>query len=236
MRKPIILALIAAASVANGGMAREFIYEVGAFDKLSQRGNIDVVYRCLSDSAGIARYESDEDLSESLEITNDKGKLSIRETRHSKGKLPKVYVYSDYLAEVKQEGKSSVEVDLNNRMTPRLNVGLTGNGTVDVKGINTPEVKASITTGNGRILLAGKARKARFDLMGTGLIQSLDLKTENVKCNVVGTGAIACNPAQTLDVMGIGTTKIYYMGDPEIKKTGGARLEPYRPEESEIIP
>ncbi|MDE5645853.1 MAG: hypothetical protein K2I45_09485, partial [Muribaculaceae bacterium] len=40
----------------------------------------------------------------------------------------------------------------------------------------------------------------------------------------LGTGSIGCWPERALDVRGIGTTKIYYRGDPRIKKVGGARL------------
>ena len=45
-----------------------------------------------------------------------------------------------------------------------------------------------------------------------------------MKCNVLGTGSIGCAPEESLDVRGIGTTKVYYSGSPAIKKVGGARL------------
>lgn len=224
--KQFLMLSVAMACVSLHAGAREYVYETGPFDALSQEGNINVVYSTLPDSIGTAHFSSDKDLSEAFELTNDNGRLKIRESRnHGFGPLPTLYVYSQYVTDIKQEGKSTVKADLG-CMTPKLNVRLTGNGKVTVDGVSTAKLKASIVTGNGTIALAGVAGEATYELLGTGVIQADRLEAQSVKCTVGGTGAIGCWPVKTLDVKGIGTTKIYYKGDPVIKKLGGAKLSP----------
>ena len=58
------------------------------------------------------------------------------------------------------------------------------------------------------------------------MIQADGLEAQSVKCSVLGTGSIGCWAVDNLDVRGIGTTKIYYRGEPKVKKVGGARLLP----------
>lgn len=213
---------IAGATVA----ARPTLYEVGPFDQLALTGNIDIIYSTNPDSIGMASYESPEDYSDAIEITNNKGHLTIKEVPgHDMGKLPQIRVYSDYLSKVSNEGNAEITLNLS-AATPTFSASLVGNGRIICEGIKTTDVTASITTGNGTIVLRGKCSDANFKLTGTGVIQADDLEARNVKCFALGTGTIGCHPSEKLDVRGVGSTKIYYFGDPEIKKVGGAKLIP----------
>jgi len=231
IKQLIVLLLAATAFMAYAG---EMTYEVGPFDKLSLLGDINVIYRSVPDSVGIAVYHSDSDFSDAIEISNAKGKLTVKEMPdHGLGQVPTIYVYSDYISQVRNEGNATVIVELS-ASTPTLSARLVGNGRIVCENVSSPEVKASISTGNGDIILRGKCRQATFDLAGTGLIQADGLEARTVKCNVIGTGSIGCWPVENLDVRGIGTTKIYYRGEPKVKKVGGARLSPiYREPEEE---
>lgn len=223
------MALCCVAAALVPAAAREFIYNVGPFDQLQQRGDIDVVYRCNPDSTGIAVYASEADYSAALHISNNNGRLMIKELPdHGLGRVPTLYVYSDFLQQVKSEGNATLDIHLE-AATPVLGVSLTGNGRVICDSIAAPKVTASITTGNGTIVLRGHCTEARFNLTGSGLIQADGLQARTVRCNVLGTGSIGCAPEESLDVRGIGTTKIYYSGSPAIKKVGGARLAQMKP-------
>lgn len=223
--KQLIIFLLIALSYGFSN-AREYVYEVGTFDRISQLGNINVVYRNVPDSIGLVCYYSDTDFSDAIEITNNKGKLNIRETNnHDLGKIPTLYVYSPYLTHISNEGKSTLEAYLS-ITTPTLSINLIGNGTIVCEGISAPEVNASLTTGNGTIVLRGNTDWANYKLMGTGLIQADGLEAKNVKCSALGTGSIGCWAVDNLDIRGMGTTKIYYLGNPTITKKGGSTLTP----------
>ena len=213
-----------AATTVSPLAAREFLYKVGPFDRLQQLGDINVVYRSVPDSTGMARYVSETDFSDAIEITNSKGHLSIKEVaEHGLGEVPTIYVYSDYLSQVRNEGNSTVEAFLS-ASTPTFSARLIGNGRIICEGINAPEVSAAINTGNGNLVLRGKCDVAKFSLTGSGVIQADELDAQEVKCIVLGTGSIGCRADRTLDVRGVGTTKIYYRGNPTVKKVGGAQL------------
>ena len=105
-----------------------------------------------------------------------------------------------------------------------VNVNLIGNGTISVEGIKCNNVSAALSTGNGSIYLSGACLEANFRMVGTGLISADRLQSENVKCKILGTGSIGCWPIDNLNVSGLGSTKIYYKGKPNIKKVGGGKL------------
>lgn len=224
--KRILAVLLAITACASFCRADVYEYEPGPFDKLVVRADVDIVYRNVPDSVGYIRYESNRDFSSKLDVSCNKGKLSIidRMTDEEYGKLPTLYMYSDYLVSVNYEGSGTIDIMMTSA-TPTFSAKLTGNGKIVCTGINTTNFSANVVTGNGTIVARGRCSKAKFSLTGTGLIQADELLADEVKCSVMGTGSIGCHPLDVLDVRGIGTTKIYYFGDPVVKKTGGARLE-----------
>lgn len=224
MKKNILTVFLLCLICALSSSSRGMVYEVGPFDKLSQQGNINIVYRSVPDSLGMACYFSDTDYSGAFDVRMNNGKLSIKETKgHGFEELPTLYVYSDYLSEIKSEGLGVIEADLT-ATTPVMSVNLVGNGKIICEGLNSSKVSASITTGHGTIVLRGECGTAELKLTGTGLIQADELKADYVKCQCLGTGAIGCWPVEGLEARGIGSTKIYYKGSPSIKKIGGATL------------
>lgn len=232
MKKTTLLAAccLGAASLA----AKTTLYEVGPFDQLALTGNINIVYANNPDSIGWAAYESAEDFSDAIEITNNKGHLSIKEVPgHELGQVPTIRVYSDFLTKVSNEGDAEIVANLS-AATPTFSASLVGNGRIICWGIKATDVSASITTGNGTIVLRGKCAEASFKLTGTGVIQADGLAARSVKCMALGTGTIGCNPAEKLDVRGVGSTKIYYLGEPTIKKVGGAKLIPISDTQEEV--
>lgn len=223
MKKYIFAFLLGVLAILSVN-SKETIYDVGLFDKVSVLGDLNIVYCSNPDSTGMAVYRSEKDFSDVLEVTNDKGKLSLREkVGHTMGNVPTIHIYSDYLTQIRYEGNSVLTANLATA-TPVFSVNLTGNGNVICNDVNANEVSASLTTGNGKIILYGKCSEAKFSLTGTGSIQADKLKAASVKCTALGTGSIGCHPLTMLDVRGLGSTKIYFSGAPIIKKVGTATL------------
>lgn len=206
--------------------AETYSIEVGDFDKLKINGDIRVVYKNLKDSVGIARYEAAPGNAHMFNFsTKGEGNLKVEPADVNWGKedLPVVYLYSTYLASVESYSALSVEV-VSIAPGATLNVNQVGNGTISVEGIKCNEVSAAISTGNGSVYLSGACINANFKMIGTGLISADRLSAENVKCRILGTGSIGCWPIDNLNVSGLGSTKIYYKGKPNIKKVGGGKL------------
>ncbi|MCH5229105.1 MAG: DUF2807 domain-containing protein [Muribaculaceae bacterium] len=208
------------------GYAETYTVEVGQFEKLKVNGNFKLVYKNLPDSTGMARYIAPEG-NEGLYLFTSKGDGSLKvepsDDKWGNLDLPIVYVYSDFLSSIESYSDQNVEV-LNLVPCASFNINQVGNGTISVDNVKSNNVSASITTGNGSIFVSGTCVNAKFRMVGAGLISADRLKAENVKCRILGTGSIGCWAVDDLKVTGLGTTKIYYKGDPTVKKTGGGKL------------
>lgn len=217
------------------GNAETYKVEIGPFEKLKINGDINVIYKCLPDSTGRAWYEapSGNDNIFNFTLKND-GSLKVEPSDEKWGKsdIPILHVYSDFLTSVESYSNERVEA-YGIAPCASFNVNQIGNGSIIIDGLKCNNVSASISTGNGSIYLTGSCINANLQMIGAGLISADQLSAENVKCRILGTGTIGCWPIDNLKVFGIGSTKIYYKGKPNIKKTGGGKLFEL-PEEDKI--
>lgn len=221
-----IVISILLASVASFCLADVYTVETGQFEKLKINGNIRVVYKNLPDSTGFARYFAPEGNGNIFVFSTKKdGTLKVEPSDEKWGQtgLPVVHVYSDFLTSVESYSEQAVEI-LSVAPNSVFTVTQVGNGTITVDNLKSNTVKATINTGNGAIYLSGDCVNALFRMVGSGLISADKLVAEDVKCRVIGTGSITCWPVDNLTVAGLGTTKIYYKGKPNISRKLGGKL------------
>lgn len=223
--KILLAAALTAASVTNL-YADDYAVKVGSFSKLSVTDNVNVVYRANPDSVGYAWFSGDEQFADAFIFTNKGGSLRIQVNTDDVNNpgLPTVYLSSEFLVEVKNSSNKELRVE---SLSPGVDFKATqiGNGKVVVNGLKAGKVAGTLNTGNGTVSLSGQCETASLKIVGTGLIQADGLKALEVKCQIMGSGSIGCWPVEALKVMGIGSTKIYYKGDPQsVKKSGGGKL------------
>lgn len=227
MKKLVILSILIAAVIPIAAQEKTYRLDVGRFDKLKITDNVNVVYRSVPDSTGMAVFTGEEEFANAFIFSNSKGKLRIQVNTEdvNNPKLPTLFVYSDYLTEV--ENSSEFTATIHNTISvPSFSAKQIGNGKIVAEDIKTGDADAHLATGKGTIILTGKADKATYKMVGTGMIQADDLEAFDVKCTILGTGDITCWATKKLDVRGIGTTKILYRGKPDIKKVGGGNIAP----------
>ena len=205
--------------------AENYIVNVGQFQKLKINGNLNVIYKNLPDSSGLVRFSVPDPNEEFFRISTKKDVLKIEPAEEKWGEkdLPVVYAYSDFLTMLESYSDMTVEIS---SIAPcaSLHINQIGNGSINVNNLKCNDITAAITTGNGSITLSGSCVNATFRMVGAGLISADRLSADNVKCRILGTGSIGCWPIDNLNVSGIGSTKIYYKGKPNIKKIGGGKL------------
>lgn len=210
--------------------------EIGKFDKLRVFDNINVVYRCVPDSAGQAVFKATDEFADAFIFTNSKGTLTLQLNSEDVGKpgLPTVYLYSDFLTFVENSSVSTITVsDLVS--VPSFKAKQIGNGKIVINGLQSSTSEIALTTGNGSIIVSGQCEDTLIRMLGTGVIQADDLKSDIVKCKIMGSGTIGCWAVSDLESRGIGSTKIYYKGNPVVKKVGGGKLIPMDSIESDNI-
>lgn len=220
--------LLSLLTVSFGAYAQElFDYDLqpGDFTKLKVVNDVNVIYRCSADSAGHATFQTDRQLADAFILTPKNGTLKVEFDAQIVGDhaIPTITVYSRYLSEVENSSVGTVYVE-SVAPCPKFKAVQIGNGRIILDDVDCTELVASINTGNGSIIINGECTDARFRMVGTGLIQADGLKAQNVYCKTLGTGSIGCWPVYMLKATGLGSTKIYYKGHPEIHKLGTAKL------------
>ncbi|MBD5261862.1 MAG: hypothetical protein HDS38_07005 [Bacteroides sp.] len=212
--------------------AKQFTMPVGQFSKLSVDDSVNVVYVGGDGSPSRATYDGDAKYAHAFLITHKGDKLRIQvETAYvGDPELPTIYVYSDFLKNASLSADATLTLK-SVAPTSELSVSVMGNGTLIADGLKVTKIGAAIKSGNGTISLSGHAQTADFTMVGNGTIQADRLQAVTVNCKILGQGSIGCWPDEHLKVRGIGNTKIYYKGTPEIEKKGGGKIFPLETDE-----
>lgn len=227
-----LLSAVIAATLGIGAMSaadglRRYELDVKDFNELIVVEGLRVDYRCNPDSAGYVSFVTTPDIASVLMFTNNKSKLEMQISTDGIDyeNLPLITVYSRFLSKVENSGDSLVKV-LSLNPAPDFKVRLIGNGSLAVYGIDTTSLNASLDTGNGTVALYGRADKAKLSLVGTGSIQADELSAREIKCALLGTGFIGCDPTELLNVVGA-SGKVYHKGNPTIKNRSiGVKIIP----------
>lgn len=212
--------------------AKQFTMPVGQFSKLSVDDSVNVVYVGGDGSPSRATYDGDAKYAHAFLITHKGDKLRIQvETAYvGDPELPTIYVYSDFLKNASLSADATLTLK-SVAPTSELSVSVMGNGTLIADDLKVTKIGAAIKSGNGTISLSGHAQTADFTMVGNGTIQADRLQAVSVNCKILGQGSIGCWPDEHLKVRGIGNTKIYYKGTPEIEKKGGGKIFPLETDE-----
>ena len=207
--------------------AKQFTLPVGQFSKISVDDNVNVVYVGADGSPSRVTYDGDPKYAKAFIITHKGNKLRIQvETLYvDDPELPTLYVYSDFLENASLSSEATLTLK---SVAPgsTLDLSVMGNGTISAENLRATKIGAAIKSGNGTISMSGHCQQANFTMVGNGTIQADRLEATNVACKMLGNGSIGCWPVDKLKVMGIGNTKVYYKGSPEIDKKGGGKLFP----------
>lgn len=207
--------------------AKEFKLPVGQFSKISVDDNVNVVYVGADGSPSRVTYEGDPKYAKAFIISQKGNKLRIQvETLFvDDPELPVLYLYSDFLENASLSSEATLTLK---SVAPgsKLDLSVMGNGSIVAENIHATKIGASIKSGNGTITISGHCQTANLNMLGNGTIQADRLEAVTVNCKMLGQGSIGCWPTEELKVRGIGNTKIYYKGKPDINKKGGGKLFP----------
>ena len=227
--KYLLAALLAAFSFtgvfAQDDDINEYIFDVGQFTTLKVTDNVNVIYRCNPDSTGKVTYHAAPDFADAFIFTKSGDTLRVQVTTDDVGKpgLPTIRVYSDYLNKVENQSDFKIKVE-HPAPCPEFTAAVVGNGSISVEGIKSTKVTAKVTAGMGNIFLTGTCADVKFRITGTGAIHADQLASQTAICKILGGGSIGVNASKLLKISGIGSTKIFYLGNPIIKHSGGGKL------------
>ena len=179
---------------------------------------INVVYTQSESQAGKVRIYAPEG-NDVVSITSKDGLLSIRYGRgyNRNFGVIMVYVYSKELSKVScSVGANFTAEGIVSGTSLKLKV--LNRSQIRCKNIIYDEVSAKRGLGNGDILLAGKAKKATYTIIGPGEIDADELVADEVSCKILGRGDVGCHVDKDISVCSIGKGAAYCKG--ELKVSG----------------
>lgn len=226
----LALVFVPGASAAPDVPSR-YSLDVHDFTQLKIANGLNVDYVCSPDSAGVATFETTDEMAALIIFkNNDKGTLTIELDTNGflYRKLPTVRVYSSFLNKIENSGDSLVRV-LTVAPCPEFTARIVGNGRLSVRDIRATTVNAKISTGKGQLVINGTCDHANLHNTGTGSIQADGLKARQVKATILGTGPVGCSASEQLNIQGMGTGTVYYRDDlaPAVKNRSiGVKLQP----------
>lgn len=191
---------------------------IADFNEVSILNGINVVYTQSESQAGKVRIYAPEG-NDVVSITSKNGLLSIRYGRgyNRNFGVIMVYVYSKELSKVScSVGANFTAEGIVSGSSLKLKV--LNRSQIRCKNIIYDEVSAKRGLGNGDILLAGKAQKATYTIIGPGEINADELVADEVSCKILGRGDVGCHVDKDISVCSIGKGAAYCKG--ELKVSG----------------
>jgi hypothetical protein len=94
----------------------------------------------------------------------------------------------------------------------KMNIGLYGSGDVKV-AIHAPEIESNLL-GSGKVDLAGYTQDLSVSITGSGDYQGQNLKSENAKISILGSGDATVYASVKLDATIMASGDVYYYGNP----------------------
>jgi hypothetical protein len=197
----------------NGKTATEQRNTSG-FTTVETHGSIDII---VSQGAYKIQVESDENLLQYIETQVENGRLLV----HFKDGLwlthynsAKVYVTAPVLTGFETHGSGNISSEGKISDNGKMKMIISGSGDIKLDA-DCPDIETE-THGSGNITLAGESKNISSKIFGSGNVRAGNLKAEDVKVAVHGSGDTDVFASVSLEVKVFGSGDVRYKGSPKI--------------------
>lgn len=128
----------------------------------------------------------------------------------------KVFITTPNVEEVILAGSGNITGKSKFTGSDKLVIKIAGTGDIKMD-VNTPSVTSEIA-GSGSITLSGETKDEIIKIAGVGDYRAADLKAENAKVHIAGSGDVKVFASAQLDVNIAGAGSVYYKGSPNVKQ------------------
>ncbi len=197
----------------------------GSFSEVEARGSMDV--RLRKGPATEVKVETDENLFEHLDIHVDGETLVVTTKRNANIEPSKsmiVYVTSPDFERVAASGSGDLMSENLLTFDHPLTLQTSGSGNIQAE-VDVPELTTK-TSGSGNISLRGTAEDFEASVSGSGEMHASELRTQNSKLRISGSGDADVFAEKALEVRVSGSGTVRYKGEPktDIKTSGSGSV------------
>lgn len=198
--------------VEGNGNVKSSDRSINGFLSVESNGSIDVYVSSAPTEA--VRVEADENLLPLIETYKEGETLHIK-TKKGYWLKPshdiKVYVTAPSYHAIHSYGSGNIVSENKIIGNGPLDLGVTGSADIRVE-VDAPEVHADIT-GSGNCIISGGTKKFSSEISGSGSVKAFDLKSEETKIDIAGSGDADVFASTRLDVSVSGSGDVRYKGN-----------------------
>ncbi|MEJ7830555.1 MAG: head GIN domain-containing protein [Segetibacter sp.] len=201
--------------INGNGKIASHARNVSSANKIKVTGDMDVI---VSTGNTRVKVEADENIIPYIK-TEMNGNWLVIKTENNlsiNSKNPvRVYITTPRITDVEVTGSGNVTTESKFDADNKIDFSITGSGNINFN-VNAPRVDANIT-GSGSLHVAGETRDVNINLAGSGNYEGRELKAENAKVTIAGSG--------DADVFAEENLQVKIMGSGSVKYSGNARVD-----------
>ena len=165
------------------------------------------------------KVEADDNILPFIFTSQDDGFLLIKSKEHvslSSENPIKIFITTPKLEQIHLAGSGNIVGKNKFTNGDKLVLKIAGSGDMQLE-VNTPEITADIA-GSGTINLKGETKTETIKISGVGDYNAIDLKAENAKIKIAGSGNVKVFAETTLDISIAGVGSVFYKGGATVKQ------------------
>ncbi len=189
---------------------------INALPKIKLAGGIDII---LTPGTSGIRVEADENIIPYIVTQIEDGWLVVKTKDNanlSSDNSIKVYVSTQDIKQLKIMGSGRIFGEEKFNVENNIDVEIAGSGSINLF-VHSPSLKAEIM-GSGNIELRGETRDVNVEIAGSGSFNGMELKAENAKVEINGSGDANIYAEVNLDASIAGSGDVKYKGNAAVKK------------------
>lgn len=201
----------------NGSISREARSHAN-FNKVKSHGFFDI-YIETSEVFNI-EIEGESNLLEYVDTWVEDQTLHIRTRKGYNlrtGKDVNVYITAPDFRQISNSGSGDIESTRRLMINDEIKFQILGSGDIDVD-VDAPRVISEVS-GSGDVELRGNCRFFQGTVNGSGDISAAELKSEEVKISISGSGNAEVFASIQMDVKVMGSGNVVYEGNPQISQS-----------------
>ncbi len=199
----------------NGKLASD-VRNVSSATKIKLMGDMDVIIN--TGNTGV-KVEADENIIPYIRTEMDGDWLEIKTENNLNinTKNPvRVYITTPRITDVEVTGSGNVTTESKFDADNKIGFSITGSGNITFN-VNAPRINANIT-GSGTLHVLGETRDVSVNVAGSGNYEGRELKAENAKVTIAGSGDANLFADQNLQVKIMGSGSVKYRGNAAVDK------------------
>ena len=193
--------------------------------KIKVEGGMEVI---LDSGATSIRVEADENIIPYILTDLDDNWLRIRLKRNisiTTSNTMRVYITTPTIYNIRVAGSGNVTSEKKFWSKKPISFDIAGSGDITID-VNAPKVDADIA-GSGNLMITGETRDVDVSIAGSGNYQGMDLKAENARVSIAGSGDAFVFADVKINAKIMGSGNVKYKGNASVDKKvmGSGKVE-----------